>query len=475
MLVRRARLQAPALKEEPVSMFLRTSILKKAISAACVWISCCLWANPPSDAQDAAREVRIEGKVRSADASPLPGALVQLKSDEKTVVAETKTDGAGLYVLKARKGVHYQLRAAFELYATRVLEVGPLEEDKNQMDFFLEPIKGQPVPAFELTDEPKFVVSGVTDWSSVGLHGSDANAKTSEALTKEAAALKATAKTDASRAKSAGDAHRLLGDEKEHGGDPIAAVREYETAVRLDPSEENYFAWGTELLLHRAGITAAQVLGKGAEAHPVSERMRVALAAAFYANGQHGEAAREMCRASELNPADPEPYLFLGRMEKAASENLPCSEEKLAQFAKDRPQNASANFYYGLVLWKKARKTQGGADAVSAEEYFRKAAAIEPAFGEVYVELGMMYNARGERAAALAEFQKAVAASPNLSAAHYQLSLAYRRAGEPAKADEEMKMCEKLQKAETAELERARREMKQFVTNLKQAPDAKPN
>src|SRR4051794_34315882 len=46
--------------------------------------------------------------------------------------------------------------------------------------------------------------------------------------------------------------HSLLGNLDERLGDPLDAVREYEQATRMDPSEQNFFEWGTELLLHRA-------------------------------------------------------------------------------------------------------------------------------------------------------------------------------------------------------------------------------
>ena len=49
------------------------------------------------------------------------------------------------------------------------------------------------------------------------------------------------------------DAHRVLGDIDELLDDPLGAVRKYEQAARIDPSEQNYFNWGAELLLHRAG------------------------------------------------------------------------------------------------------------------------------------------------------------------------------------------------------------------------------
>src|SRR6202000_2766959 len=81
------------------------------------------------------------------------------------------------------------------------------------------------------------------------------------------------------------DLHRLLGDLDEKLGDPLNAVRADEKAVRLDPSEQNYFQWGSELLLHRAVQPAVEVFRDGATAHPKSERMLAALGAALFGGG----------------------------------------------------------------------------------------------------------------------------------------------------------------------------------------------
>ena len=59
-----------------------------------------------------------------------------------------------------------------------------------------------------------------------------------------------------------------MGELDEKKGDPLAAVHEFEQAVRQDPSEENYFAWGSELLLHRAVWQAAEVFRNGTKAYP---------------------------------------------------------------------------------------------------------------------------------------------------------------------------------------------------------------
>ena len=194
-----------------------------------------------------------------------------------------------------------------------------------------------------------------------------------------------------------------------------------------------------------------------------------ALGAAFYANGQFAESAQQMCRAADLLPSTAEPYLFLGRIEQAASDMFPCSEQELQRFANEQPRNAKAAFYYGLVLMKKAKQSQRDADFRRAEEAFKNALTIDPSFGEVYLQLGIVYNARGKKEAALQEFEKAVRATPELTTAHYQLSLAYRRSGESGKADQEMKKYEELRRSEEAALEKERKEMKQFVTILQQS------
>ena len=64
------------------------------------------------------------------------------------------------------------------------------------------------------------------------------------------------------------DLHRLAGSIDEKLGDPLTAVHEYEQAVRMDPSEQNYFEWGSELLYHRAVWQAQAVFEQGVKALP---------------------------------------------------------------------------------------------------------------------------------------------------------------------------------------------------------------
>src|SRR5258708_13666386 len=167
--------------------------------------------------------------------------------------------------------------------------------------------------------------------------------------------------------------------------------------------------------------------------------MLAGLGAAYFADGQYGEAAERMCQASDLNPQDRVPILFLGKMEKATVDLPACSAARLKRFASEQPENALANEYFGLVLWKEGRREQSSIEIQEAEDYFKKALAIDPSLGEVYVQLGVLYKARGESREALRAFQSPVKASPKTSDPRSHFSLAYRRAGDAEKAKRERK------------------------------------
>jgi tetratricopeptide (TPR) repeat protein len=270
------------------------------------------------------------------------------------------------------------------------------------------------------------------------------------------------------------EGHHLLGDLDERLGDALEAVREYERAARMYPSEQNYFDWGAELLLHKAAQPAVEVFSKGSALHPRSARMLAGLGAALYGVGSYEDAARRLCDASDLRPADPAPYLFLGQMEKTVSVPLPCTEEKLARFVQDQPASALANYYYAASLWKRRRGSESPTAARQVEALLEKAVKLDPSLGEAYVQLGVLYFAQNEFTKSIQAFQQAIRVSPQLTEAHYRLSLAYKRAGDEAKAHEEFEAYQQAEKTEAATVERQRGELKQFLIILKNQPAATP-
>ena len=263
-----------------------------------------------------------------------------------------------------------------------------------------------------------------------------------------------------------GDLHRLLGDLDEQLGDSLEAVRQYETAVRLDPSEQNYFDWGTELLLHRATQLAVEVFTKGSSAYPNSARMLAGLGAALYAGGSYEDAALRLCDASDLKPTDPVPYAFLSEMEIATSAPLPCAEQKLARYAQEQPMNSLANYYYAMALWKRERGSGNLANTQQAEALLQKAVTIDPKLGKAFLQLGNLYSAREDFAKAIGAYRKALQANPDLGEAHYQLGLAYRRMGEDASAHQEFQAYQEAEKTEAAAVESQQRQFRRFLIIL---------
>jgi tetratricopeptide (TPR) repeat protein len=270
------------------------------------------------------------------------------------------------------------------------------------------------------------------------------------------------------------DAHRLLGDLDELLDDPLGAVREYEQAARIDPSEQNYFNWGTELLLHRAIQPAVEVFRKGSVAHPKSARMLAGFGAALYASGSPDEAARRLCEASDLGPANPGPYLFLGKMATASPAQLPCVEQTLARFVHEQPGNAPAHYYYAIALSKALNGSKNPPGVEQVEAQLQKAVSIDPKFGDAYLQLGILYSARGDSKRAITAYKTAIEVNPNLGEAHYRLGRAYKEIGDDANARQEFQMYAQVEKAEAAEVERQRRELRQFLIVLKEQPAASP-
>jgi tetratricopeptide (TPR) repeat protein len=270
------------------------------------------------------------------------------------------------------------------------------------------------------------------------------------------------------------DLHRLLGELDEKVSDPLAAVHEDEQAVRLDPSEQNYFAWGSELLLHRAVWQAAEVFRQGTRAFPKSARMLTALGTAQFAGALYQDAAASLCAASDLNPADPQPYLFLGRIEMAAPTPLGCVAPRLARLVEQQPQNPLANYLYAMAILKGLPQTSDPKALQQAETLLNRAVTIDPKCADAYLQLGILSSSRQETEKAIGYYTKAIEAQPQLGEAHYRLGVAYDRIGAPEKARQEFQLHDQIEKQQAATVERQRREVKQFLVVLEGQPGYHP-
>ncbi len=321
----------------------------------------------------------------------------------------------------------------------------------------------------EFFDEPQFTVAGVTDTTNLGGHGSNTVVRTKEALAKDVVSLSAAPvnKQSVTKESPPSPAQR-----EEKQGNPLQAVHEYQRAAEMNPSESNFFDWGAELLVHHAVEPAIEVFTKGHRLFPDSARMLVGLGVAWYARGSYEQAALRLCEASDLNPGDPNPYLFLGKIQSVETTQSEGLVERLQRFARLQPENALANYYYALSLWKQRKNLDDAQTVVQVESLLQKSVRLDPKLGPAYLQLGILSSDRKDFSQAISDYQKAIAANPRLEEAHYRLAQAYRRIGEQLKAQQELQLYNQLSKQTAEEVERERHEVQQFVYTLRSPASA---
>lgn len=446
-----------------------------------------------ADSSQAAK-MTIEGSVRTAAGDPVDEALVILRQAAETKVAEIRTDAHGSFTFTVSQPGTFTLSAEKSGFRKGEPQSISAQKSRNHIDLVLTPIQSDSAK-MEFDDKPTFAIAGVTDWSGAGGHGSETGLRTSEALTRQTLALNSNTANagepiSANRESEAAlrdereqiqkslaggdqaDLHRKLGDIDERLNDPVAAEHEYEQAVRMDPSDANYFSWGTELLLHRASAAAVEVFEKGITGHPKSARLHAGLAAALYATGSTEQAMASACRASDLEPDRVEFYALLAEMEKTATSTSPCIAQELKRFLTLHPENALANYYYAMTLWKQQRTSPSSPQVANVERLLEKAVSLDSHFGDAFLQLGMLREQNGEPEQAVNDFESCIATSPDLAECHYRLGLVYRRQGETAKADAEIRKYQQSQSAENADVERKRNSLRQFLVVLNDQPSS---
>lgn len=515
-----------------------------------------LWTLLPLYSQGSAS---LRGTIRDAQGKALAGVSIQLRAKDASSAQVVHSDAQGAYSFAALHSGVYALRADLAGYADAevpALFLGP-NEGKN-VDLTLQEKKAPASQSDsarrpEFFDQPQFTVSGVTDTTNLGGHGSDTVVRTREAIAKETVSLGKAAPTagsgavaeaeralreDVQRApgnfdanhrlgkllaeggkaheaipyleragelkpgdyenaydlalanESAGnderargqaqallahydkaELHHLLGDVQEKLGNSLEAVREYQRAAELDPSEAYIFDWGSELLLHHAPEPALDVFANGNRLFPRSVRMLIGLGAAWFARGSYDQAVQRICEASDLNPGDSTPYLFLGKMQSAQSTPTEKSVERFHRFVTQQPDNAQANYYYAVGLWK-LRKAQDAASAAQVESLLKNAIRLDAKFAAAYLQLGIFHSEQRDYARAISDYQQAIQANPQMEEAHYRLFQAYRQVGDSAKAEAELQSYDRIAKESAQKAERERHEIRQFVYTLRDQPPA---
>ena len=399
----------------------------------------------------------LQGVVRDAQGHGVAATKIQLTC--AGMALDARTDASGAYHFRNLAAGSYTLRSGDAEIGPFTLSAG----ESRKFDLTL----GAAQPQF--FDEPTFIVAGVTDPSLRGGHGSDPGFRSTEALSKATDSLRTSPaapptpdvlREATAREPQRADLHHALANAEESAGDSLDAAREYQRAAELDASEANLFDWGADLLKHRAAEQAGEVFARANRLYPRSTRVLLGLAVALYSRGLSDEAASRFFAAADLNPSDPLPYLFLGRLPAGTIADSDGYLQRIARFATLQPDNALANYYYALCLWRRGRGTE-------AQPLFEKAVGIDPRLAPAWLQLGNILAEEEHYADAISAYQKAAAADPSLEEAHYHLAQLWQKTGEPAKAREEIALYRKYSQESARKSELERSEIQEFVFSLR--------
>jgi tetratricopeptide (TPR) repeat protein len=153
----------------------------------------------------------------------------------------------------------------------------------------------------------------------------------------------------------------------------------------------------------------------------------------------------------------------MGKIEMAAPNPLPCIERKLAWFAEQQPGNSLANYLYAMAILKRKELSLDEKITTKAEDLLTKAVTIDPKCADAYLQLGILATSRRNLNKAIVFYTKAIEANSELDEAHYRLGVAYDRIGQPDKAKVEFQLHDEIKKRQADDVERQRREVKQFL------------
>ena len=228
-------------------------------------------------------------------------------------------------------------------------------------------------------------------------------------------------------------------------------------------SESDILRRGNDLLLQGRYQQAAGVFRGAAERYPQSVNALLGSGVAYYAGGHYDEAAEALCKAVDLDPADPRPYFFLAQAAwSSPAEGAPVLH-RLAANAKSHPGDATAQYYYAVALLRDQNVGENGIDAREPERLLRSATALDDSLSEAHFELGVVLSP-SHPADAIAEFQRVIALRPDWAEAHYRLGLLYQHSGTGDKAKNELAEYDRLHKrGPVEEVERLRDEIQKLL------------
>jgi tetratricopeptide (TPR) repeat protein len=257
----------------------------------------------------------------------------------------------------------------------------------------------------------------------------------------------------------------LLAELEEASGDYVEAVRNYQRAVELDPTnEEYYFDLGMEYLSHFTFGPALEVYRVGTEKFPDSSRQYLGLAFSHYAVREYTQAAEAFTKALEIDPESP---AVLKAWNTALSSLSPADWEpilpRLDRLAAAHLQSPDLAYSYGAALFR-SEFAKGPKGALQRPQAFlEKAINLRPDFSAAHLELAALFAAQKQDQKAVDEYTEAIREDPKSDIPHYRLGQLYRQMNKMDLAAKELTLYQETSKMHQEEIKRNRSAIQQFI------------
>lgn len=255
----------------------------------------------------------------------------------------------------------------------------------------------------------------------------------------------------------------LAGDVEEKLGDSLSAVKHYQKAAEINPSEENLYALVLEFLRHWTWNAAISNGTYAVQKYPASTRLQLALGVAFYGDKRFPDAAKIFDALLQKDPGNAEYADMLGRTcGEIAGGNSAC--DTLLTFSNQHPGNSSAAFYAARQIFG---RPHSAADLDRAEKLLQRATSADPRLADAWYEYGLLEAERAQWPQCARMLERATALQPDLAAAHYQLAIAYGHLGRDADRKKQLALFQASRRQEKERIDTQVRQMTVFLTKSK--------
>jgi tetratricopeptide (TPR) repeat protein len=262
-----------------------------------------------------------------------------------------------------------------------------------------------------------------------------------------------------------GELYNLLGSLEEEAGHYVDAIRQYQKAVEMEPANEQfYFDLGAEYLIHFTFEPALEVFHVGTQKFPSSARQHIGSGLAYFSLRKYPEAAESLLSALEIDPSSHTtfkawnalpPFVRLAEWERI--------RPRLERLARLHPKNPQVLYCYAAALSRYSLASHTEQALTLVQSLLEQALRLKPSFTEAQLELGTLYETRGQYKEAVASFLEAIRLNPDSDTAHYRLAQTYRNLNQLDSAERELARYVELSRTRRDKLAQTRSTITQFI------------